>query len=179
MRFRRGATFTLIFVALSGKAWSQNAPFGFSWGPADAIPKPKIAEREANLTTLFYDRDQAFAGGIDTDRILVEICKTEGLQQVIWIGRRLPVGELRRKFDAAHQRFVEQYGTPRPLPFLPNAETWKDDRVFLGMSKGLDGQQRLIMSLRGEHYKQCSSEHLSTTGHDIGAHLLQLMFQVY
>lgn len=179
MRARRGAATFLLLVALTESAWPQDAPFGFSWGPVDTVPKPMTAEREANVTTLFYDQDQAFARGTDTDRIIVEVCRTEGLQQIIWIGRRLPADELRRKFDAAHKRNVENYGDPKALTSLPNAESWRNGRVFLGMSKGLDGQQRLIMSLRGDLYEQCSLEHLAETGHGVGAHVLQLLLKVY
>ncbi|MCJ2006774.1 hypothetical protein [Methylobacterium sp. J-092] len=31
-----------------------DAPFGLSWGPVDAVPRPLKVDREANLTTLYY-----------------------------------------------------------------------------------------------------------------------------
>jgi hypothetical protein len=79
----------------------QSAPFGFSWGPVDKIPRPSIAAREGNVTLLVYQRDQLFLTELrDTEEIVLEVCKKEGLQQIVWISRLLSAAEEHDKFEA-------------------------------------------------------------------------------
>lgn len=158
----------LIAVTLTS-ALAQDAPFGFAWGSVDKIPKPWTAQREANITSLFYDRSSSFAAAPDTDQVIVEICRTEGLQEVIWVSRHFSPDELSRKFQLAHLQGIERYGEPKQLSD-PMTETWKDGRVFLGASKGLEGQQRLIMVMRGDLFDQCSAEHQAEAGHPAELH---------
>ena len=41
----------------SAGALDQSAPFGFSWGPVDKVPRPSLATDE-NITRLTYFRDR-------------------------------------------------------------------------------------------------------------------------
>lgn len=177
MIFRALSSLTFAIV-LGLPVAAQEAPFGLAWGPVDKIAKPNIAEREGNITTLFYDRSSGIAAGADTDRVIVEVCRAEGIQQVIWISRQLSADELEQKYQAAHRQGNARYGEPRTLQDL-FGETWKDGRVFLGVSKGLSGQQRLIMFMRGEKFNACSSEHDGVTGHPAAEHVRNLLQRAY
>ena len=74
----------------SAGALDQSAPFGFSWGPVDKVPRPSFATRDENITRLTYFRDQLPPNELrDTEEIALEVCKNEGLQQIIWISRFL------------------------------------------------------------------------------------------
>ena len=42
----------------SAGALDQSAPFGFSWGPVDKVPRPSLATRDENITRLTYFRDR-------------------------------------------------------------------------------------------------------------------------
>lgn len=154
---------------------AQDAPLGFSWGHVDQIPKPWRASREANITTLFYDHTSSVAAGADTDQVIVEICQSEGLQEVIWISRKLSGDELQRKFALMHQEGVSRYGEPNLLS-MPMTESWKDGRVFLGTS---DGQQRLVMFVRGALFDHCSAEHRVQSGHRAEQHFENLKRGTY
>ena len=42
----------------SAGAVDESAPFGFSWGPVDKVPRPSLATREENVTRLTYFPDR-------------------------------------------------------------------------------------------------------------------------
>jgi uncharacterized protein RhaS with RHS repeats len=91
----------------------QSAPFGFSWGPVDKIPRPSTAAREGNVTLLVYQRDQLFLTELrDTEEIVLEVCKKEGLQQIVWISRLLSAAEEHDKFEAILAEGMRRYGKP-------------------------------------------------------------------
>jgi hypothetical protein len=67
-------------------ALDQSAPFGFSWGPVDKVPTPSLASREDNVTLRMYRGDRLPRSELrDTEEIVLEICKKEGLQQIVWM----------------------------------------------------------------------------------------------
>jgi hypothetical protein len=86
---RRSALSALLWLGCLHGAHAQEAPFGLSWGPVDTVPKPSMVDREANITALTYFHDRPLAAGIDTDEVILEVCRDEGLQQVIWLSRAL------------------------------------------------------------------------------------------
>lgn len=166
----------LLTVVCTTPALAQDAPFGLAWGPVDKVPEPWTAQREANITSLYYDRSSPVAVADDTEQVIIEVCRTEGLQQVIWVSRRLPPDELLRKFQLAHRQGVERYGEPKQLA-IPMTEAWRDGRVFLGITQGAEDEQRLIMYMRGTLYDQCSAEHKAETGHPASLHFGSLVLR--
>lgn len=60
----------------SAGALDQSAPFGFSWGPVDKVPRPSLATRDENITRLTYFRDRLPPNELrDTEEIVLEVCK--------------------------------------------------------------------------------------------------------
>src|SRR5262245_55186242 len=111
----------LLAVLLAGNLFNpsagpfdQVAPFGFSWGPVVKVPRPSHATREDNVTLLLYQRDR-LPEVKDTDRIVLEVCKTEGLQQIVWISRFLSEAEERQKFEAIIAEGTRRHGEPEML----------------------------------------------------------------
>jgi hypothetical protein len=75
----------IIVLNCSAVAFDQSAPFGFSWGPVDKIPTPSLATSHDNITLLIYRHDRLPLNELPrTEEIVLQICKDEGLQQVIW-----------------------------------------------------------------------------------------------
>jgi hypothetical protein len=80
------------FLSFSASAFDAPAPFGFSWGPVDKVPTPSLATRHDNVTLLIYRRDRLPSDELrGTEEIVLQVCKNEGLQQVIWISKQ-PLG---------------------------------------------------------------------------------------
>ena len=74
---------------------------GFSWGPVDKVPRPSLATRDENITRLTYFRDRLPTNELrDTEEIALEVCKNEGLQQIIGISRLLSETEVRDRVQA-------------------------------------------------------------------------------
>jgi hypothetical protein len=66
------------------------APFGLAWGPLKKIPRPSLALKDVNVTVLLYRRDRLPSPELpDTEVILLDVCKKEGLQQISWASRPL------------------------------------------------------------------------------------------
>ena len=165
-----------VFSAMTA-VYAQDAPFGFSWGPVDQIPKPWTASREGNITTLFYDNTSPFVG-VDTDQVIAEICQSEGLQQVIWVSRELAQDELRRKFELVHQQASARFGEPTSSSG-PMTESWRNGRISVGVSPQSDGHHRLVMAMRGELFDKCSIEHQAQAGHPAWRHFDNLVKRAY
>src|SRR6516165_10376336 len=78
----------------SNNAFGQSAPFGFSWGPVDKVPTPSLATRHDNITLLIYRRDRLPSDELrDAEEIVLQVCKEEGLQQIVWISKFLSDSE--------------------------------------------------------------------------------------
>src|SRR5271169_5443344 len=85
----------------SNNAFGQSAPFVFSWGPVDKVPTPSLATRHANITLLIYRRDRLPSDELrDTEEIVLQVCKKEGLQQIIWISKLLSASEEHVKLES-------------------------------------------------------------------------------
>jgi len=95
-----GAGLLLVFPAFG---LNDAAPFGLSWGPIEKIPRPSLQAREANLTLLIYHKDRLDKFQ-NTDEIVLEVCKNEGLQQVIWVSRLLSGGEMHERIEQSWKR---------------------------------------------------------------------------
>ena len=102
---------TAVLLMQAARAADQSAPFGFSWGPVDSVPTPSLASREDNVTLLMYRRDRLPSDELrDTKEIVLEICKKEGLQQIVWISRLLSASGQRDKLDAIVAEGNRRYG---------------------------------------------------------------------
>jgi len=62
-----------------------------------------MADREGNVTALFYVHGQPPASGSDTQQIVLEVCQEEGLQQVIWLSRPFAEAEIPSAYAAIYR----------------------------------------------------------------------------
>jgi hypothetical protein len=141
----------------------QSAPFGFSWGPVDKIPRPSIAAREGNVTLLVYQRDQlSFTELRDTDEIVLEVCKKEGLQQIVWISRLLSAAEEHDKFEAILAEGMRRYGIPELSE--QGIIYWNAGATTMSRISDGQGPLRILMVSTGPEFDSCSEEYGSMTG---------------
>jgi hypothetical protein len=160
--------------ATSESASGDEAPFGLSWGPVDRIAPPSMVDREANLTGLFYFHDRPLASGTDTAQVILVVCRDQGLQQVIWVGRPLGDVAAASAWDAMRREGVQRHGEPRTGPGA-NALEWPEARTTLAMRMGNDGTRMLIMTVSGPGFAACSQVHRAATGHPAEAHVTDLL----
>jgi hypothetical protein len=107
---------------------ADKAPFGLSWGPVTSVPRPSMADREGNVTALFYFDGQAPASGPDTQQVVLEVCRDEGLQQVIWVSQPFPEAELAAKYAPIYREGVRRHGEPLKDP-RPDTVLWPTSRT--------------------------------------------------
>ena len=101
---------------ISAGAVEQSAPFGFAWGPIKNVPRPSFAAREANITLLTYRRDRLPPNELrDTEEIVLEMCKSEGLQQIVWLSRVLSDAEERNTLEAIIAEGNRRHGSAEIL----------------------------------------------------------------
>jgi len=163
----------LLWFASLTSAVAPEAPLGLSWGPVTDVPKPSMVDREANVTALIYLHDRPLAAGADTDRVILEVCRDEGLQQVIWLSRPMSEAELPARFDAIYREGVRRLGQPRTDDASGDV-LWSSGQVFLTV-RATAGERRLAMVSRGPRYGPCSVAHEAATGHPASAHGARLV----
>lgn len=166
---RRSTLSILTWVVCLHGGHAQEAPFGLTWGPVDMIPKPSMVDREANVTSLTYFHDRPLASGADTAEIVLEVCRDEGLQQVIWLSRPLSEVELPSRYAAIYQEGVRLYGQPQSASGTETV-SWPSGRALLTIRKAIPGEMRLAMLARGDRYGECSVAHQTATGHPATRH---------
>ena len=154
--------YVVVLVLVAGTvipalAFDGAAPFGFAWGPLDKIPKPSLALRDANVTLLLYRRDRLQISDVDTDVVSLDVCKTEGLQQISWASKALSKGEATAKFVQIVAEAVRKYGESEPTPL--GALAWANGRVEAISVSESDGMHRILMVSRGPDFDACSAEH--------------------
>ncbi|GJE81960.1 threonyl-trna synthetase [Methylorubrum thiocyanatum] len=171
LRVLHAAAFT---VAPAIAADAGEAPFGLAWGPLSEVPRPLKVDREANLTALYYPRGWRPATGAGTAEVILVICRTEGLQQVVWVGVPLSGDDLARARRAIHDEGVRRYGEPEPGP-TADAELWRDGQALLASRETADGRRELVMTTFGPDYPACSRTHRVEAGHPAGAHVAELI----
>lgn len=164
----------LNMLAWASSAAAQEAPFGLAWGPVTQVPRPSMVDREANVTALTYFHDKALASGADTDRVILEVCRDEGLQQVIWLSRRLSEEELSASYKAIVQEGIQRHGAPLEGA-VPGTVAWPGSRMILTTRTLPSGEQRLVMVSQGEGYAGCSATHETMTGHSAAVHASRLL----
>ncbi|KOX42817.1 threonyl-trna synthetase [Streptomyces purpurogeneiscleroticus] len=153
---------------------ANDAPFGLSWGPVDAVPRPLKVDREANLTALYYPHGWPPALGEATAEVVLVVCRDEGLQQVVWVGLPMSGETLVRTRRAIHDEGVRRYGEPGPGP-TADSELWPDGRALLASREVADGRRELVMTAFGPGYPACSEAHRGATGHPAGSHVADLI----
>ena len=154
-------------------AMDQSAPFDLSWGPVANVPRPSLATREDNVTLLMYRGDQLPSGARDTEEIVLEICKTEGLQQIVWISRFLLNAEAHDKLEAIMAEGVRQYGQAEVLE--SGIIFWSAGRTKVTDVSNVQGFHRIIMVSTGPSLNTCSEEHKASTGHTVSDHWMKLL----
>lgn len=145
-------------VVLPARALAETAPFGFAWGPLDKIPKPSLALKDANVTVLLYRRDRLPVQEMpDTEVVLLDVCKTEGLQQISWASKALSANEAIAKFAQIVAEGVNKYGESKPTS--EGALAWENGRIEAISVSEPDGNHRILMVSRGPDFGSCSAEH--------------------
>jgi hypothetical protein len=165
---------TAVLLTATASALDQSAPFGFLWGPVDKVPTPSLASREENVTLLMYRHDRLPSDELrDTDEIVLEICKKEGLQQIVWTSRLLSALEQRDKLDAVVAEGNERYGQAELE--ARGIIHWNAGRTSaLTVSDDL-GPRRTVMVSTGPGLDACSQEHESLTGHPVSDHWMRFL----
>jgi hypothetical protein len=159
-------------LSFSAAAFDQSAPFGFSWGPVDKVPTPSLATREGNITLLMYRRDRLPPDEpLDTEEIVLEICKKEGLQQIVWIGRFLSASEGHDKVDTIIAEGNRRYGKAEIGE--RGIIQWSAGRTTLAIVSNDQGLHRIVMVSTGPGFDTSSEEHKSITGHPVSDHWMR------
>jgi hypothetical protein len=153
---------TMLVVAVVGAAlaatdFDGSAPFGLAWGPLDKIPRPSLALKDVNVTVLLYRRERLPSELPDTEVILLDVCKKEGLQQISWASRSLSTDEAVSKFIRVLAVGDQRYGESKPTS--GGALGWENGRIEALSVSEPDGTHRILMVSRGPDFDACSAEH--------------------
>jgi hypothetical protein len=134
------------------------SPFGFALGPLDKIPKPSLALKDANVTVLAYRRERLPVNELaDTEVVLLDVCKKEGLQQVSWASKALSSEEATAKLVQLLALGVQKYGDAKPSG--EGALGWENGRTEILRVAGTGGEYRVLMVNRGPDFETCAAEH--------------------
>ena len=160
-----------IVLNCSAIAFDQSAPFGFSWGtPIDKIPTPSLATRHDNITLLIYRRDRLPSDQFRyAEEIVLQVCKEEGLQQIVWISKLLSDSEERNKLDSIFAEGERRYGKAE----AGERETlrWNGGQTTVAAISNDQGLHRIFMASNGPRIDVCSEEH----GHPVSDHWMQFL----
>jgi hypothetical protein len=156
-------TLSVTMFAAAGTVFAATgfdgpAPFGLAWGPLEKIPRPSLALKDVNVTVLLYRRDRLPSPELpDTEVILLDVCKKEGLQQISWASRPLSTDEAASKFMRVLAVGGQRYGESEPTS--GGALGWENGRIEALSVSELDGTHRILMVSRGPDFDACSAEH--------------------
>jgi hypothetical protein len=163
----------VIWVSLSSFsaiAFDEPAPFGFAWGPIDKVPTPSLATRHENITLLIYNRDRLPSDELPgTEEIVLQICKNEGLQQIIWISKLLSTSEEHTMLQAILAEATSRYGKAEEGE--RGLVQWNGGQTMLAAVSNDQGLHRIFMARNGPRFETCSEEH----GHPISDHWMQFV----
>ena len=164
---------TLIGVSLlsfSANAFDESAPFGLSWGPVDKIPTPSLVTRHGNITLVIYRHDRLPPDQLPrTEEIVLQVCKNEGLQQIIWISKFLPDSEEKMLLENIFEQGDRRYGKAE----AGERETlrWNGGQTTVAAISNDQGLHRIFMASNGPTIETCSTDH----GHPISDHWMLLL----
>jgi hypothetical protein len=157
-------------LSFSASAFDEPAPFGFSWGPLDKVPTPSLATRHDNITLLIYQRDRLPSDELPgTEEIVLQICKNEGLQQIIWISKLVSTSEEHTMLQGILAEATGRYG--RAEEDQHGGIQWNGGQTVLAAVSNDQGLHRIFMASNGPRFKACSEEH----GHPVSDHWMQFM----
>jgi hypothetical protein len=138
------------------------------------VPRPSYAVREENITQLIYDHDRLPPNELqDTEEIVLEVCKNEGLQQILWFSRLLSASEEHDKFAAIVAEGSRRYGTADKID--GGTVTWTVGRTTVARIADDQARTRLIMVSTGPALESCSETYRSATGHLLSDHWMLLL----
>jgi hypothetical protein len=170
---RRQVLLPIVLASLlnfSAAAFDQSAPFGFSWGPVDKVPTPSLATRHANITLLIYRRDRLPSDELpDTEEIVLQVCKKEGLQQIIWISNFLSDSEEHAKLGSILEEGSRRYGKAEVSE--GGIIHWNRGQTMLAAVSNDQGLHRIFMASSGPGLDTCSEEH----GHPVSDHWMRFL----
>jgi hypothetical protein len=156
----------------SAGAFDEPAPFGFSWGPIDKVPTPSLATRHANITLLIYRRDRLPSDELrDAEEIILQVCKTEGLQQIIWISKLLSTSVEHDKLESIMAESTRRYGKAEATE--RGIIQWNGGQTMVAAVSNDQGLHRIFMASSGPGLDTCSQEH----GHPVSDHWMQFLQQ--
>ena len=136
-----------VWSSIAATDFDGSAPFGLAWGPLDKIPRPSLALKDVNVTVLLYRREQLPSELPDTEVILLDVCKKEGLQQISWASRSLQTDEAVSKFIRVLAVGGQRYGESKPTS--GGALGWENGRIETISVSESDGTHRILMVSRG------------------------------
>jgi hypothetical protein len=156
------------FLNFSASAFDAWAPFGFSWGSVEKVPTPSLATRHDNITLLIYRRDRLPSNELSgTEEIVLQVCKNEGLQQIIWISQLLSTSEEHTMLEAIFAQATGRYGEPEAGE--RGLIRWNGGQTVLAAVSTDQGLHRIFMASNGPRLDKCSEEH----GHPVSDHWMQ------
>jgi len=109
------------------------------------------------VTVLLYRRERLPSELTDTEVILLDVCKKEGLQQISWASRSLSTDEAVSKFIRILAVGGERYGENKPTS--GGALGWENGRIEALSVSETDGTHRILMVSRGPDFDDCAAEH--------------------
>lgn len=163
-----------FLAAVARPSCAAEAPFGLRWGPVATVPQPSMVDREGNITVLIHEPGQPPALGADTQRIVLEVCREEELQKVIWLSRPLSDVEFPAKYTAIFQEGLAKLGAP-VVEDGSQRVRWPHVRISLFIRQVPTIGRRLIMTVTAGQYEACSAVHEAETGHSAEKHTNDLL----
>jgi hypothetical protein len=157
-------------LSFSASAFDESAPFGFSWGPVDKVPTPSLATRHDNITLFIYRRDRLPSDELPrTEEIVLQVCKNEGLQQIIWISKLLATSEEHTMLEVILAETTRRYGKPEEGE--QGVLQWNGGQTVLAAVSTDEGLHRIFMATNGPRLDTCSEEH----GHPVSDHWMRFL----
>jgi hypothetical protein len=156
-------------LSCSAGAFDESAPFGFSWGPVGKVPAPSLVTRHDNITLLIYRNDRLPSGVAGTEEIVLQICKNEGLQQVIWISKFLSDSEESAMLGSIFEEGDRRYGKAEAGE--RGTIRWNGGQTTVAAVSNDHGLHHIFMASNGPSLDTCSKEHR----HSVSDHWMQFL----
>lgn len=148
------------------------APFSLTWAAKTDMPRPTLMDQEANVTAMIYFRGHPPATGANTQEVVLDVCRDEGLQRVIWFSQVLSVPEQTDLYEQLLAEGVRQHGASRPGPY-PRSVIWSTG-LLLGVRNSPGRGEQIVMMSEGDGFSRCSNRHHEEAGHSAVDHVAEL-----
>src|SRR5271166_3909797 len=156
-------------LSCSASAFDDFVPFGLSWGPVSTVPIPSLTTSHDNVTLLIYRNDRLPPDVARTEEIVLQICKNEGLQQIIWISQFLSDSEENAMLGSIFKEVDSRYG--KAEAGARGTLRWNGGQTTLAAVSNDQGLHRIFMASNGPTLDTCSEEH----GHPVSNHWMQFL----